>query len=152
MAEKKFNLQIISPTRVFFDGDIDMVEMKTTEGEIGVLAGHIPLTAILEPGLLRIKNNDGDKEAALHDGFVKITKDKVTILAESCEWPDEIDVNRANEAKIRAERRIKSGEPAVDMLRAELALKRHLQELILQENINKNVGSCIRMCGCLFFV
>ena len=56
MAEKKFNLQIISPTRVFFDGDIDMVEMKTTEGEIGVLAGHIPLTAILEPGLLRIKN------------------------------------------------------------------------------------------------
>ena len=47
MAEKKFNLQIISPTRVFFDGDIDMVEMKTTEGEIGVLAGHIPLTAIL---------------------------------------------------------------------------------------------------------
>ena len=47
MVEKKFNLQIISPTRVFFDGDIDMVEMKTTEGEIGVLAGHIPLTAIL---------------------------------------------------------------------------------------------------------
>ena len=123
MAEKKFNLQIISPTRVFFDGDIDMVEMKTTEGEIGVLAGHIPLTAILEPGLLRIKNNDGDKEAALHDGFVKITKDKVTILAESCEWPDEIDV------KIRAERRIKSGEPAVDMLRAELALKKALTRI-----------------------
>ena len=66
MAEKKFNLQIISPTRVFFDGDIDMVEMKTTEGEIGVLAGHIPLTAILEPGVLRIKKSDGDKEAALH--------------------------------------------------------------------------------------
>ena len=129
MVEKKFNLQIISPTRVFFDGDIDMVEMKTTEGEIGVLAGHIPLTAILEPGLLRIKNNDGDKEAALHDGFVMITKDKVTILAESCEWPDEIDVNRANEAKIRAERRIKSGEPAVDMLRAELALKKALTRI-----------------------
>ena len=73
MAEKKFNLQIISPTRVFFDGDIDMVEMKTTEGEIGVLAGHIPLTAILEPGLLRIKNDDGDKEAA-HDFHTKAYK------------------------------------------------------------------------------
>ena len=129
MAEKKFNLQIISPTRVFFDGDIDMVEMKTTEGEIGVLAGHIPLTAILEPGVLRIKKSDGDKEAALHDGFVKITKDNVTILAESCEWPDEIDVNRANEAKTRAERRLKSGEPAVDMLRAELALKKALTRI-----------------------
>ena len=78
---------------------------------------------------LRIKMSDGDKEAALHDGFVKITKDKVTILAESCEWPDEIDVNRANEAKTRAERRLKSGEPAVDMLRAELALKKALTRI-----------------------
>lgn len=94
MADKTFNLQIISPTRVFFDGDAEMVEMKTTEGEIGVLAGHIPLTAILTPGILRIKQPDGKKEAALHDGFVKITKSKVTILAESCEWPEEIDVNR----------------------------------------------------------
>ena len=49
MADKTFNLQIISPTRVFFDEAVDMVEMKTTEGEIGVLAGHIPLTTILEP-------------------------------------------------------------------------------------------------------
>lgn len=56
MADKTFNLQIISPTRVFFDEAVDMVEMKTTEGEIGVLAGHIPLTTILEPGVLRIQN------------------------------------------------------------------------------------------------
>ena len=86
-----------------------MVEMKTTEGEIGVLAGHIPLTAILEPGVLRIKQEENVREAALHDGFVEIQKDRVTVLAESCEWPDEIDVERANEAKERAERRIKSG-------------------------------------------
>lgn len=126
MADKTFNLQIISPTRVFYDDQVDMVEMKTSEGEIGVLAGHIPLTAILEPGILRIRKADGDREAALHDGFVQIQKDKVTILAESCEWPDEIDVNRAEEAKARAERRLKSGEKEVDMLRAELALKKAL--------------------------
>ena len=119
MADKTFNLQIISPTRVFFDGDAEMAEMKTTEGEIGVLAGHIPLTAILTPGILRIKQADGNKEAALHDGFVKITKSKVTILAESCEWPDEID----------AERRLKSGEKSVDMMRAELALKKALTRI-----------------------
>ena len=106
-----------------------MAEMKTTEGEIGVLAGHIPLTAILTPGILRIKQADGNKEAALHDGFVKITKSKVTILAESCEWPDEIDVNRAEEAKLRAERRLKSGEKSVDMMRAELALKKALTRI-----------------------
>ena len=131
MADKKFNLQIISPTRIFFDGDVDMVEMKTSEGEIGVLAGHIPLTVILEPGVLKIKQENGNKEAALHDGFVKITKNKVTILAESCEWPDEIDVHRAEEAKVRAERRLKSGENGVDMFRAELALKKALTRINL---------------------
>lgn len=131
MADKTFNLQIISPTRVFFDGDVDMVEMKTTEGEIGVLAGHIPLTAILEPGVLKIKQEDGTKEAALHDGFVEIRKDKVTVLAESCEWPDEINLERANEARERAEGRIKSGRSDVDMLRAELALKKALTRIDL---------------------
>ena len=131
MADKTFNLQIISPTRIFFDGEVDMVEMKTTEGEIGVLAGHIPLTAILEPGVLRIKQDESTKEAALHDGFVEIRKDRVTVLAESCEWPDEIDVERASEAKERAERRIKSGKSEVDMLRAELALKKALTRIDL---------------------
>lgn len=131
MAGKTFNLQIISPTRIFFDGDAEMVEMKTTEGEIGVLAGHIPLTVILEPGVLRIRQEDGVREAALHDGFVEIRKDRVTVLAESCEWPDEIDVERAKEAKERAENRIRSGRQDVDMLRAELALKKALTRIDL---------------------
>ncbi len=126
MADKTFNLQIISPTRVFFDEAVDMVEMKTTEGEIGVLAGHIPLNTILEPGVLRIKTDGNVREAALHDGFVQIQKDKVTVLAESCEWPDEIDANRAEKAKERAERRLTSGSKEVDMVRAELALKKAL--------------------------
>ena len=117
MADKTFNLRIISPTRIFFDGDVDMVEMKTTEGEIGVLAGHIPLTAILEPGVLRIKQEENVREAALHDGFVEIQ--------------NEIDVERAYEAKERAERRIKSGKAEVDMLRAELALKKALTRIDL---------------------
>ena len=126
MAEKTFNLQIISPTRVFFNEAVDMVEMKTAEGEIGVLAGHIPLTTILEPGVLRIKPDGNVREAALHDGLVQIQKDKVTVLAESCEWPDEIDANRARKAKERAERRLTSGSKEVDMVRAELALKKAL--------------------------
>lgn len=131
MADKTFNLQIISPTRIFFNEDVEMVEMKTSEGEIGVLAGHIPLTAILEPGVLKIRQGTGTKEAALHDGFVEIRKDRVTVLAESCEWPNEIDVERANEAKERAENRIKSGRKDVDMIRAELALKKALTRLDL---------------------
>ena len=72
MADKTFNLQIISPTRVFLDEEVDMVEMKTTEGEIGVLAGHIPLTAILEPGELKIHQDGKIRRAAMLDGFVEI--------------------------------------------------------------------------------
>jgi F-type H+-transporting ATPase subunit epsilon len=73
---------------------------------------------------------DGDvKKAAVHGGIIEILKDKVTVLAEVAEWPEEIDVNRANEAKIRAERRLASKEAGVDILRAEAALQRSLARL-----------------------
>ena len=111
-----------------------MVELRTTEGEMGVLKDHIPLTAILVPGVLIIKGSaEGDKEAAMHSGFVEIMQDHVTILAESCEWPEEIDLNRAKEAQIRAERRLKSGDSDVNMTRAELALRRSLVRISLAE-------------------
>ena len=123
---KFFRLQVISPDRIFYDGNVEMVELTTSEGEMGVLKGHIPLTAILVPGVLKIKEDGQVKRAALHDGFVEIFQDHMTILAESCEWPEEIDVNRAKEAKIRAERRLSSGEDNVNIARAEMALRKSL--------------------------
>ena len=125
MADK-FKLNIISPEKKFLEGDCEFLEFVSTEGELGIYAKHIPLTTILEPGVLRIKTDGNVREAALHDGFVQIQKDKVTVLAESCEWPDEIDANRARKAKERAERRLTSGSKEVDMVRAELALKKAL--------------------------
>lgn len=131
---KLFRLKIISPDRIFYDEDVEMVEFRSTEGEMGVLKGHIPLTAILVPGVLKIKGTaDGNKEAALHSGFVEIMQDHVTILAESCEWPEEIDLNRAKEAQVRAERRLKSGDSAINIARAELALRRSLIRIELAE-------------------
>ena len=132
MADKTFTLQIISPTRIFFDEEVDMVEMRTTEGEIGVLAGHIPLTAIVEPGVVKIHQEGKVREAALLDGFVEIRGNKVTVLAEACEWPDEIDFARAEEARSRAERRLASHEADLDAARAEAALKRAMVRLKLK--------------------
>lgn len=128
MAElKKFQLEVISPERVFYTGDVEMVELTTTEGDIGVYADHIPLTTIVAPGIMTITEDGGvTKEAAVLEGFMEITQEKVTILAQSCEWPDEIDINRALEAKARAERRLKSNDGNVNMSRAELALKKSL--------------------------
>lgn len=125
MADKTFHLKIIAPERIFYEDDVTFVEYRTTEGEIGVYPGHIALTSIIAPGIMRIHTPSGEiKEAALMEGFSEILADKVTILAEVVEWPEEIDINRAKEAQIRAERRIKDEDG--DINRAELALKRSI--------------------------
>lgn len=134
MAESStFRLKIIAPERIFYDDDVNMVELNTSEGEIGIFPEHIPLTTIVAPGILKISKDGEKKEAALLDGFIEIQKTSVTILAEACEWPNEIDANRAMEARVRAERRIKSGEAEINLVRAELALKKSLIRLGLAE-------------------
>lgn len=129
MAEKKFRLEIISPDRIFYDDDVVMAEYNTVEGQVGVYAEHIPMTQIIAPGQLTITEEDGQKTAALLSGFVEITQQKLTILAEAVEWPGDIDIQRAEEAKIRAQRRITSEQGGIDLQRAELALKRALVRL-----------------------
>lgn len=124
-----FKLKVLSPNRVFFEGEADMIELTTTEGEIGVYKGHIPLTAIVAPGVLKIMLDGELKEATMLEGFLQILSDEVIILSESCEWPHEIDVKRAEEAKIRAERRISSSDMNINMSRAEIALKKSLIRL-----------------------
>lgn len=122
-----FKLQIISPDRIFFDEEVEMVETRTTEGDIGILKDHIPLTAVTVPGVLTIHQNGSTRQAAVHDGFLEILKDRVIVLAEACEWPEEIDINRANEAKIRAERRLRGEDgKEINMDRAEIALRKAL--------------------------
>lgn len=128
MAEK-FQLQVITPERIFYQGEVSFVEMNTTEGEVGIYKNHIPMTMLLAPGVLMIHEEGNVKEAALHSGFVEVLQDRVSVVAEIAEWPDEIDMNRANEAKTRAERRLKSGEQTANVMRAEVALKRALTRL-----------------------
>lgn len=125
MAEdNNFTLRVITPERVFYEGRVDMVEFNTTEGEIGILPGHIPMTVIVRPGILNIHETGGEKEAALHAGFAEILPDGVTVLAEIVEWPDEIDKGRAQAALDRAKERLGSRTPETDIARAETALQR----------------------------
>ena len=124
-----FTLRIITPDRVFYEGEVSMVEFNTTEGEIGVYKKHVPTTVIVSPGILTITEDGGTKEAALHAGFAEILQDEVVILAEIIEWPDEIDKARAESAKARAEERLRSKTPETDILRAETALQRALARI-----------------------
>lgn len=127
--QKDFQLRIITPERVFYENAVEMVEFNTTEGQIGVLPGHIPLTVIVHPGILHIYEADGEKEAALHSGFAEILPEGVTILAEIIEWPEEIDAHRAEEALHRAEERLRTRTPETDLARAETALQRAMARI-----------------------
>ena len=130
MADNQlFTLKIITPDRVFYEGEASMVEFTTTEGEIGVYKMHVPTTVIVSPGVLTITEAEDQKHAALHAGFVEILPEKVTILAEIIEWPEEIDLDRADRAKERAEERLRSKTPETDILRAETALQRALARI-----------------------
>lgn len=124
-----FKLKIITPDRTFYEGEVSMVEFNTTEGEIGVLKGHIPLTVVIAPGILTITEAEGTKEAALHSGFAEVLQDGVVIMAEIIEWPTEIDLERAEGARDRAEERLRSRSPETDLARAQTALRRALARI-----------------------
>ncbi|MBQ9488417.1 MAG: ATP synthase F1 subunit epsilon [Lachnospiraceae bacterium] len=126
---KEYQLRIVTPERVFYEGNVEMVEFNTTEGQIGVLPGHIPMTVIVAPGILTITEAEGVKEAALHAGFAEILPDRITILAEIIEWPDEIDEDRAEAALQRARERLENRDSQTDLARAETALQRAIARI-----------------------
>ena len=129
MAEKEFTLRIVTPERIFYEGTAQMVEFNTTEGQIGVYPGHIPLTVIVSPGVLRIHEAEGERDAALHAGFAEILPDGISILAEVVEWPDEIDLERAEEAEERAKERLSKRDANTDLARAQTALQRAMARI-----------------------
>ena len=126
-----FKLKIVTPERIFFDEDVEMVEFNTIEGQLGIYKRHVPTTVIIKPGVLTITLPEEKKKASLISGFAEILEDKVTILAEIIEWPEEIDKTRAEYALDRAKKRI-AGEldkDKTDMARAEIALARAITRI-----------------------
>ena len=121
-----FKVEIITPDRIFYEGDAEFLEFTTAAGDIGVYAKHIPMTTVLAPGAVIVHNGEEETVAAVHSGFAEILGDKVTLLAEIAEWPEEIDVMRAEAAKGRAEERIANKTADIDVARAEYALRKAL--------------------------
>ena len=126
MADNTFKVSIITPERTFYEGEAEMVEFNTVEGQIGVYPKHIPLTTVIAPGICTIHEAESEKKAAVHAGLAEVLPDKVTLLAEIAEWPDEIDLERARSAEDRARERLANKAENVDLLRAEIALKKAL--------------------------
>lgn len=99
-------VDIVSPERKVYEGEVRMVIAKGVEGELGILLGHVPVVTPLKTGVLRLLVDNKEYPIAVSGGFLEVRPDKVTVLAETAELPEEIDVDRAQNAKERAERRL----------------------------------------------
>ncbi|MDT8860427.1 F0F1 ATP synthase subunit epsilon [Alkalihalobacillus sp. MEB130] len=123
-------VSVVTPDGKVYDGAVDMVVVRTLEGELGILPNHIPLVAPLTIGAVRLNKGTTVEKVAVTGGFVEVRPDQVTILAEAAELPSDIDVDRAKEAERRAKQRIDTARSdEIDFRRAELALKRAVNRL-----------------------
>lgn len=126
---KTLKVNIVTPDGPVYDADIEMVSVRAESGELGILPGHIPTVAPLKIAAVRLKKDGQTELVAVSGGIVEVRPDHVTILAQTAETSEQIDKERALAAKRRAEERLQKQTPDVDIIRAELALKRAINRL-----------------------
>lgn len=125
-----FELKIITPEKTFFSGETTQITVRTSGGDIGILAHHTSLVAALPAGPLKVRQEDGTfRAAAVSGGLLKVGGNKATILANAVEWADEIDLEHAKRSAEDARRRLEAQESRESMDRAEAKLKRALNRI-----------------------
>lgn len=131
-----FSLKIITPEKIFYDGEIVQIGLTTKEGNIGIMADHVPYVANLVPSSLKIKEKDGEefRVAAVAGGMVKMSGNEAVVVTSAVEWAEDIDVMRAKAAKAKAEKLIQLHQSDKEFERAEQKLKRALNRLTVSGN------------------
>jgi len=126
MAEKKMRLKIITPEKVKVDEDVRMVVMRATTGDMGVLPGHMPYSAVLDYGVLRIIDGETERKIAVYGGLAVTQNSVLTILTSDAEWPEEIDLARANLDREHAQQRLREKLDDMEIQHDEILLRRAL--------------------------
>lgn len=130
------HLEIVTPDLVVLDTYVDYVGAPGVDGEFGVLAGHIPLLTALQVGMLYYRIEGKETRVFVSGGFVEVANNKISILAQSAEIADKIDIERAKNSMKRAEERLLPiHQNEIDQVRAELALKRSIVRLKIVKSI-----------------
>ena len=129
----KLNFEIVTAEKIVYSDEIDMLVVPGALGEMALLPMHAPIMTTIQPGELVVRKGSEDVSIFVSGGFLELMNDKVTILADSAERADEIDVARAEAAKKRAEERRELKVADIDMARAEAALRRSLMRLRVYE-------------------
>ena len=132
-----FSLQVYTPEKVFFDAEVLSVTVETPSGRLSVLAEHIPMVCALSSGKLIIKTQSGTRLAFHSEGFMEVERDRAEIFAQACEWPEEIDRERALSAAQRAEMRMKETVGTADAAWSNVALIRARARLSTKEVFEK---------------
>jgi F-type H+-transporting ATPase subunit epsilon len=132
-AHPTFKISVLTQEKVHLDAEAVHLEAPGAAGYLGVLANHAPLMTTLKPGKITVSMPDGvDEVFAVSGGLLKVSGEGVVVLAEAIERPEEIDLERAKEAKERAERRLKDHSAETDLERAAIALDRALNRIRIQ--------------------
>lgn len=130
-----FKLKVITPEKLFFDGETENIIVRTTVGDVGILAKHIDYVAVLPSGPLKVKMQNGSfRTAAVSGGTIKVSKEGVVILATAVEWADEIDIEHAKRSEEDAREKIKIHTSGVEFDRAQAKLKRALNRINVSRN------------------
>lgn len=122
-------LDIVTPDRVVLNAEVDYVGADGVDGQFGLLPDHVPMLSALKVGELYYRQGGETHWVFVSGGFAQIADNKVTVLAESAELSSDIDVERAEQAKARAEAYLRDPKPDTDVMRAELALQRAIARL-----------------------
>ncbi|EWM52900.1 F0F1 ATP synthase subunit epsilon [Ruminococcus flavefaciens] len=130
---KTFHLEIIATDRIFFSGEVEHLVITAIDGLIGILAGHEPLVTSLPTGELKYLVDGEWKYAAISEGFIQVMPDSSIILADTCELPEEIDIKRAQEARERAEERLRQKQSIKEYYETQAALNRAMNRLKISQ-------------------
>jgi len=131
---KTIKVSVVTPDGPVYDADVEMVSTKAKSGELGIMAGHVPMVAPLDIAAVRLKHAGHTDYIAVSGGFLEVRPDVVTILALSAEKAECIDLGRAQTAKARAEKRLEDQQNSIDAKRAQLALKRAINRISIAEH------------------
>ena len=129
MADKKIQLKIITPEGNKVDEAVDMIVMRCTTGDIGILYRHEPRTAILNYGLLRMINEGVERKIAVYGGTATIQNNVLTVLTSGADWPDEIDLTKAQADRDHAERRLREKADDLEIEVDQVLLRRALVQI-----------------------
>ena len=135
---KLFKFEVVTPNRVFYSDEVEMITFDTIEGSMGVMANHIPMLIANKPCVLKMEKNKTPKYAFISEGFIEVTFEKVTAIVDDAEWADEIDIEQAKKDKKMFEEQLYNSKQDLQM-KAELraSIERSARRIKTAETIRQ---------------